>query len=175
MAMELKTKKRILKKRQTGYALLELLFYIALFSVLSLVAIDAMISMAGFFKETSVLSQLAKGEILMERISREVRGSFDINTISSSSLKLNTKDSDGNNKTVQFTLSGSNVQLWENDILIGNLNSSNTLVSNLSFTQINTAKSKAIKISFSVQSVNDKLNRTEYFYNTVVLRGSYQN
>ncbi|MEX2028996.1 MAG: hypothetical protein WD963_00750 [Candidatus Paceibacterota bacterium] len=156
-----------------GYAVLELLFYIALFSILSLVVINAMITMARSFRETSLQAEFVQSGNIMERISREIRQAYDINSITTSSLKLNIKDNLGAEKTVEFLLSGSNVQILENDVLVGNLNSPNTTVTGLTFTQITTAEGKAVKIFFSVQSSNDTLGRTHNFYNTVVLRGSY--
>ena len=109
----------------------------------------------------------------MERISREIKQADSINTISSTDLKLNTKDEAGADKTVEFLLSGSDVQILENDVLTGNLNPESVSVSSLDFTEITTTKSKAVKIILTVSSENDLLNRNEVFYDTVVLRGSY--
>lgn len=156
-----------------GYALLELLFYIALFSILSLVVINAMIIMAKSFRETSLQAEFVRSGTMMERISREIRQSYDVNSITASSLKLNIRDTAGVGKTVEFLLSGSNIHLLENDVLVGNLNAPNIVVTSLTFTQIITDEGKAVKVSFSVQSSNDVSSRTQDFYNTVVLRGSY--
>ena len=43
---------------------------------------------------------------------REIRQAYGINLISTSNLKLNTKDSVGVNKTIEFSLTGSNIRLW---------------------------------------------------------------
>ena len=161
-------------KQNKGYAILELLFYITLFSILSLVVIDAMIIMTKSFKEVTRQAELTRSGNIMERISREVRSSYDINTISANNLKLNTKDSGGADKTIEFLLSGSDIRLLENDILTGNLNAPDVAVSGLAFTQITTPKGKAVKIFFTVKSASDTLNRTQDFYNTIVLRGNYQ-
>jgi len=160
-------------KTKHGYAILELLFYISFFAIISLVVIEAMITMTRSFKEISIQAEWSRGENIMERISREIRTAYEINTIGSGNLKLNTKDSDGENITMQFLLSGSDIQFFNNEVLVGNLNTPNVLVSGLTFTQINTTKGKAIKIFFTVQSAGDILNRTQDFYNTVVLRGIY--
>lgn len=165
----------MIKKDTTkrGYAIIELLFYIALFVVLSLVVISAMITMARSFREISLQSDLTRSGAVMERISREIRQAHDISLIGAGSLELNTKDEAGADKLVKFLLSGSDVQLWENGVLTGNLNAPGILISNLTFTQITTAGGKAVKISLAVQSGNDALNRAYDFYDTVVLRGSY--
>lgn len=161
------------KARERGSTLLELLFYVTFFAVLSLVVINAMIVMAKSFKEVTIHRELVGGGALMERMSREIRQSYDINSISVSNLRLNTKDDAGANKTVEFLLSGSNIQLLENSILTGNLNTSNLVVTGLTFTQITTASGKAVKILLTVKSNNDIQNRTQDFYDTVVLRGNY--
>ncbi len=159
---------------KSGYAILELLFYIAFFAVLSLVVINAMIVMAGSFRETAIQTELAQSGFIMERMGREIRGSYDISSISATDLKLNAKDDAGANKTVEFLLSGFNLELIENSVLTGNLNTPNIKVTSLTFTQITTTKGKAVKILLTVQSTNDALGRTQNFYDTAVLRGIYQ-
>ena len=171
---KLKNKKYL--KKQTlagGYTLVELLFYIALFSVLSLTVINSLVTMTKAFKETTIKIELKQGGDILERMSREIRYAVGINTISASDLKLNTKDDVGADKTVRFLLSGTNVQFFENDVLTGNLNSPNMTVTALTFTQITTTAGNAVKIALIIKSNNDALNRTETFYNTVVLRGDY--
>jgi len=160
-------------QRSRGYVLIETLFYIALFVILSLATISAMITMTKAFKETTIKAELMKGSNIMERISREIRQADSINSISAGSLKLNTKDDAGVDKTVTFLLSGSNIQLLENDVLIGNLNTPNILVDSLVFTEIITVKGKAVKIFLTIRYSYDSLNRTEDFYDTIKLRGDY--
>lgn len=166
---------KIIKKNKikNGYAILELLFYITFFSIFSLLVINSMITMARSFKETTVQAELVQSGTIMERISREIRASYDISSISANDLKLNTKDDAGANKTVEFLLSGANVQLLENSVLVGNLNTPNLTITDLNFTVITTIKGKAVRIVLSVRSNNDSLNRIQDFYDTVVLRGGY--
>ena len=162
-----------IKNWRGGYAILETVFYIALFVILTVAVVDALLLMTRSFKETSVYAELMQGGDVMEKISREIRQAYGINSITSTSLKLNTKDSAGVNKTVEFSLSGSNIRFLENDSFIGNLNTQNISVSNIIFTQINTAKGVAVKVFLTVRSLHDSLNRDQDFYNTIVLRGSY--
>ncbi|MFA6520178.1 MAG: hypothetical protein WCT44_01070 [Candidatus Paceibacterota bacterium] len=152
------------RKNNQGVALLELLFYIALFTMLSLVVINAMITMARSFKETATQAELIQSGSIMERISREIRQASSITSISATDLKLN---------AVEFKLSGSDLQLFENNIFIGNLNTPNIAITGLVFTEITTAQGKAIKIFLSLKSNNDISARIVDFYDTVVLRESY--
>ncbi len=167
-------KKDAVLKNSFGYALLEILFYISLFAILSVVVINAMIVMSKSFRETTIQAEFLNGGEVMERMSREVRGSISISSISASDLVLNTTDSGGSSKTIQFVLSGSDLRFLENGVFTGNLNNPNINITALSFAQITTTEGSGVKISFGVQSDNDRQNRTEYFYNTVVLRGAYQ-
>lgn len=174
-----KTKKIINKvhflkiQKNKGYALLETIFYIVLFAIFSVAVINAMLTMTQSFKETAIQKELMQGSNILERISREIRNAYAVNSISANSLKLNTTDDLGVNKIIEFSLSGSDIRLLEDDVFIGNLNSSNITVVNLAFTQINTTNSIAIKIFLTVRSNHDTQNREENFYDTVVFRGSY--
>jgi type II secretory pathway pseudopilin PulG len=160
-------------KKENGYAILELLFYISIFVVLALVVIDSMIIMSRAFKETSIQAEFLQGGAIMERMSREVRQAYGVSAISSTDLSLNTTDSAGVNKVVRFALSGTNIQLWDAGINIGNMNPPNISVTSLSFTQITTAEGQAIKIVMTIQSSRDTSNRSVEFYDTLVLRGDY--
>ncbi|MDQ3076112.1 MAG: prepilin-type N-terminal cleavage/methylation domain-containing protein [bacterium] len=168
-----------IKKTNRGVSLVELLFYIAVFSVLFLVVINSMIFMTRSFRETVINTDLTQSANIMERMSREIRSASAINTLSSTSLKL---DIVGINPTpgspesgVRFTLSGTNIELYDgSNALIGNLNSPNISVTALNFTQISTSEGSAVKVFMTVKSKRYNSVRTENFYDTVVLRGSYQ-
>jgi len=161
------------KTKSSGYALLEMLFYISLFAILSIVVINSLIVMMKSFKETRINSELTQSGTIMEKISREIRQANSIYSINATLLGLNIKDENGQNRRVQISLSGSDVQLSENDVLVGNLNTPNISILSLNFTQIVTTKGTAIKILLTVKSNHDSQNRTENFYDTVVLRGDY--
>ena len=162
-----------INKTEKGYAIVELLFYIALFAILSVVVINAMLTMTRSLKETSIQIELVQSGNIMERIGREIRASYAINIISATDLVLNTKDNGGANKTVEFLLAGSNLQFLENSILTGNLNTPNISITALTFTQITTTQGQAVKVALTLKSINDAFGRTQNFYDTVVLRGSY--
>lgn len=160
-------------KRNAGYSVIELIFYISLFVIIAIAVINSLFTMTKSLKEVSVQSELASSSAIMERISRETRKAIDINSISSNDIILKTTDDVGASKTVEFHLSGTNLQLLENGVLTGNLNSASLDVTAVNFTQITTLKGKAVKITFSVKSSNDRLARVIDFYDTIALRGLY--
>jgi Tfp pilus assembly protein PilE len=163
------------KRNMGGYTLVETIFYIALFAVLSIAIVDALIAMTRSFRETAVQTDLVKSALIMERITREIKQSYGINSISASDLKLNIKDDLGVNKTVRFVLNGQDVAFYDNDTLIGNLNATNIDVTGLAFTEITTTEGKAVRIVLSVTSTRDTASRIETFYGTLALRGDYGN
>src|SRR3989344_439583 len=165
--------KNKIQKIKGGYTLIETLFYITLFLIFTLAVINSLITMSKAFKEIMIQADLVQFSTVMERISREIRQAYWINSISASSLEVSTKDELGNNKTVKFLLSGSDVQLLENSVLTGNLNTPNTQITTLSFTEITTLAGKAVKIVISVNSARDSTGRVENFYETITLRGDY--
>ena len=142
-----------------GYAMLEILFYIALFAILSIAVIDAMIMMTKSFRETTIHKELIQGGNIMEKITREIRQASEINSISTNNIKFSTTNLDGTSKTIEFSLSGTDIRFLENDVFIGNLNTTNVSVLALNFTQINTTKGNAVKISLRVKSNHDLQNR----------------
>lgn len=165
---------KINKKNKQGYAILELLFYISFFAVISLVVINAMITMARSFKQTSIQAELIQSGNIIERMSREIRQAYDIDmTSTSTNLKLNTKDGGGIDKIIEFKFISPDIQFWDAGINIGNLNIPNITVSDVAFTQIITAKGKAVEIVLTVKSNNDATGNTQNFYDTIILRGAY--
>lgn len=163
------------KKSRGGYAIIETIFYISIFVVLSIAIINSMIYMAKYFKETKVQRELSEGASVIERLSREIRNAYDITSITPTSLKLTTEGEEGTpTKTIDFILSGGEVQMLDDNALVGNINSANITVTALSFTQINTTEGKAVRVTLTVQSESDLLGRTADFFNTVALRGLYQ-
>lgn len=162
-----------MRKTQRGYSLVEVLFYISIFTALSLVVINSLVIMTKAFRETTASADLVQSASIMERISREIRQAKSINFISETDLKLNTKDDAGQNKIVEFKWVNPDVQLLENNALVGNMNTPNIQVTALAFNRINTAEGTAVKVRLSVRSIRDGAGRIETFYDTVVLRGDY--
>lgn len=162
-----------MRQTQRGYSLVEVLFYISIFTALSLVVINSLVIMTKAFRETTASADLVQSASIMERISREIRQANSINFITETDLRLNAKDDAGQNKTVEFKWVNPNVQLLENNALIGNMNTPNIQVTALAFNRINTAEGTAVKVGLSVQSIRDGAGRIETFYDTVVLRGDY--
>jgi hypothetical protein len=160
-------------KTKNGYAILELLFYISFFVVLSLTVIKTLITMASSFRETAVETELIQSGTILEKMSREIRSAYNLDSVGANDLIFEVRDNNGVTKTEEFVLSGSDLQFFENGVLTGDLNTPKIMITELNFLQITTAKSKAIKISLALRSTDDTSDNTQRFYDTIVLRGSY--
>jgi type II secretory pathway component PulJ len=165
--------------KKSGFTLVEMIIYIAFFAILSILAIEAlMVVMRSFYtlRLTQNINQSAT--TALERMSREVRNAYDIDTAGSTfnanpgHLTLRTKDAGGANTTVEFYVNGSQIGIKEGGVDKGSLMEKSTTVTNLIFRQITTANSKAIKIEMSLHDTHGVLSRDAVFYDTILLRGS---
>lgn len=163
------------KKLNKGFSLIEMVFYISIFIILSLVTIDAIIVLTKSFKTTKVNVELAQAGTIIEKISREIKQAESVTLTSSTNITINTFDEDGNAKVIRYLLSGTNLEVYENGsgTSAGNLNPSNIKITSLSFTDLNTTLSNAIRIYMRVGSNHYNSTKQVDYYNTIVLRGGY--
>ncbi|MBU2263346.1 hypothetical protein KJ750_01675, partial [Patescibacteria group bacterium] len=106
-------------------------------------------------------------EVAMERMTREIRFAYDIDGSSDlSHLVLNTD--------VEFYLDSGKIMIIDRGTNAVALTSDDLTVTNLIFRQINSSSvSKAVKIEMAIQGSSGNYQKTENFYNTAILRGSY--
>ncbi len=159
-----------------GFSLIEIIIYLSIFTMLSVLVINSFITVMRSFSTTREnISLLEAGINSMERISREIRQS-NVVDLTSSNLSLNNTD-DATSR--RFTKEGDLFNLYEcNNIgscntLSGNLLGPNILLENLVFRRIETTESEAIKIEMSLRDARSKTDKVENFYNTIILRGGY--
>lgn len=164
-----------INKNKRGFSLIEIIFYIAIFAIFSLVIIQTLVLMTKSFRTTQIQKDIVQGGEIMERIIREIKVATNINSITTNTINLRKDDDLGTavGDTTEFVLNGNNINLLEDSVLIGNLNSSNVIVNNLTFTQITTTQGVAVKVYLSLSSTKDSTNKVYEFYDTAVLRGSY--
>ena len=165
-------------KNNKGITLMETVFYVSIFALMSIVIINCLIVMMKSYKETIITRNLVQGGIMIEKISREIRQAYDIDPASTGTdLKLLTTDNSGNPRTVEFEYDQTGLMaIVENGVSFGDLTISNVKVANnFAFTPITTAKGKAVKIHLNIRSTNDTTGLyVQDFDDTIVLRGSYQ-
>lgn len=167
-------------KRRHGFTLVEMIIYVAFFSVLSILTVNATITvMKSFYalRMSQNISQSATTAI--ERMSHEIRNSYAVDTTNSvfssspGQLSLLAKDSLGTTYTIRFYVNAANqLALQVAGVEKGVLLAKTVTVTNLVFRQVTTTGSKAIKIEMSLRDSRQGTSKVVKFYDTVVLRGS---
>lgn len=169
----MKTKKIHLNK---GFSIIELIVYLAIFTAMSVVVINSFIIVLSTFSTIRTNQDLLdSGSVSMDRISREIRQAKSIDVVNSTSdtLQLNSTNSSGDNVVIKFKKDGILLNLYEDGNIVGNLLAQNIILNSISFDRISTGKSEGVKIKMILQDSRSKANKTENFYDTVVLRGGY--
>jgi competence protein ComGC len=157
----------------TGFTLVEMLIYVALMTIITIIIVQVLMvvlkSNKISFAEINIRNS---GYTAMEGMLREIYASENIATTSSGVLEMN----QGTNIVRFAVLSDLSLNFYEGagtPILVGPLTSKGILVKSLIFTPINTGKSKAIRIQMQLESTINDQTKSNWFYGTAILRGSY--
>jgi len=165
---------------RTGFTLVEMIIYVAFFTILSVLTVNATIMVMKSFYSLRLTQNLNQSAtVALERMGREIRNAYDINSAQSTfgtspgRLTLNTKDAGGSNTTMEFYVdAGNQLRLKEGGVEKGPLVTKGVTFTNLVFRSITTPKSKAVKIEMTITDSRSTLIKTTKFYDTIVLRGS---
>lgn len=167
------------QKNKKGFSLIEIVIYIAIFSMVSLLVIKSLsLSMKSFAATRTNIILEEAGLNSIERISREIRASNSIDLVNSDLsngiLKLNSLDASGAPMDVQISNDNGKLDLYEGGVLLGNLLGANVTLENLSFSPISTTHSQGLKVNISIKSNYGASDKQANFYDTLILRGSYK-
>ena len=164
----------------TGFALAEMLVYISIMTVISIAMIDVIVVVTRTSKQSYTYNNIKNSAISgLERVVRDTKSAISIDmgqsVLNSSNgvLFLNSKDSDGNDKTIKFYLNSQTLKVDVNGSYVGPLTLRDTRVLSLIFTPIDTGNSKAIRIKMVIEGGAPGFVKNENFYSSVILRGSY--
>lgn len=165
-----------IKSFTKGNSLIELIVYLAIFSVLCLVIIKSLVTSMTVYGQSQGYRKLqAQGELVMERITHELRqatsASITSSGVSPSTLTLTGKDTSGTSQTFKFDLSGANaVQITTNSTVVSPLTGGNIKASSLIFTTVSTSKGTAVKVNLTLTTTSG-YSVSAPFQTTVFLRG----
>ncbi|KKU21986.1 MAG: hypothetical protein UX33_C0017G0002 [Candidatus Azambacteria bacterium GW2011_GWC1_46_13] len=159
---------------QKGFTLIELIIYIAIFAVISLVLTDFFITLAKVRAQTE-----ARGEVrqnlsrTMERLSQVIHSASGVNSASGNTLSLAMTDS-AKNPTI-FTVTENALTIQEGASPATALTSDKVIIGKLSFASINNPSPAKKSVQLSVTVDYDAKERPDYIYSssattTAVLR-----
>lgn len=167
-----------IKNNKKGSSLIETLLYVGLLSIMVASITSGLGILLKTYQKIKVERKIENSAIAsMDRIQREIRNANSVNVGSSSFnssngiLSLEGIDTSGNTTSFRFYLSGGKIYIDENGTVLGPLSSSGVNVSSLLFNYVSTTTSAMVKTTMTLSSGSS----TEHiFYNSAILRGSYE-
>lgn len=169
-------KKRNFKNDIFGYSIIEIIVYLAIFAVMSVLVINSFITVLSSFNVTSFNRKLLEsGTVSMERMTREIRQAESIDA-SSTSNSLVLQVSSGYmcfKRTDDGNLNFSTGSTTSCTISQGDLLDDDVSLTSIAFRKITTTESQAVKIEMVLEYNEGTTTRSENFYNTTLLRGAY--
>lgn len=168
-----------------GFTLVEMIIYLAIMTVITIALIRSLVIVLNSNRASFADSNIRNSAYsAMENMVREIRGSQSIDTVNSvlypsqtGILQLNQVDTSGNPYIVRFSTSSSLALNFSEGsttpALAGPITLNGTKVMNLIFTKINTGNSQAVRIQMNLSATVNGQTRTQWFYDTVILRDSY--
>lgn len=169
------------KKNSKGFSLIEMLVYISMLVIMLLLIVQMISSILKTERTSASARRIESSAIFaLDRIGREIRNAESVDATSvlnttSGSLVLNSLNASGTPVISEFSLISGVLHLKTNGVDTGALTRSNVTVTQLKFNLLTSSTTEAVKIELKLDSGTSTTYRTETFYSTVVLRGTYDN
>lgn len=167
-------------RTQSGFSLLEVVVYVALFSTLSLTVANSMIQTVRGFNYLRASRDIDTASVfIMERLAADIKNATSIDAGNSTfgtspgRLTLNVTNASGTPMTTEYFVLANNLRIKEAGVDVGSLMSATARIQSLKFFSINTGGTSGIKIELQLQSTRGVVMVNENFYNTIMLRGTY--
>ncbi|MHB1118279.1 MAG: prepilin-type N-terminal cleavage/methylation domain-containing protein [Minisyncoccota bacterium] len=166
--------------RSRGFTLVEMIVYVAILSVVAVLATNVTLAMTRAFTDLRVSRDLnSSATVLFERLTRDIRSANGIDVaqstfnVSPGRLTLNTKDSLGANTTIEFYVENGLIKMNEGGIAQGAIMTASTRIDSFVVRQLLNANTAAVTVEATISATRGDITQTRNFYTTVVLRGTY--
>lgn len=163
-----------------GLSLVEVVLYVGLFSLLSIIAVNAILQTVTAFANLRSSRDMNDSAVkVMERLTRDIKSATSVDLANSvfganpGKLSLFTVNASGTPLTVLYYVSSSTLSVKENGVDKGALTSSRSLVDGLVFSYITTGNTVGVKVNLRLRPSRGDSSDSNYFYDTVILRGTY--
>jgi len=166
-------------KNTVGFTLPEVILYLFIFAVVSVLAVNLFITMAKSFSEVKANRLLSSaGSSVADRLSRDIRSAVEINigsTLGSSPgvLIIEVPDGLGDTDSYKYQITSGALHLYIDDVDQGALTPAGISITSLIYYGITTKASSAVRFTFTLQTINVSAGRSENFYGSAALRGGY--
>ena len=163
-----------------GFSLVEMLIYVSILSLMLVVIINTIGTLTSSLRRIKSTKAIESSSIaVLERVIRETRDATSVNGAQSvlgsnpGTLSLNSKDINGNARTVLFSVIGGRLHVTENGVDQGPLTQGEITIQNIVFQSTTTQNSTGIKVDLKMSAGTSTAYRSEQFYSSAVLRGAY--
>lgn len=163
-----------------GFTLVELIVYVAILAVVTVLAIQSTMTMTRAFADLRVSRDLnSSATALFERITRDVRSAESVDTAQSTlgtspgRLMLNTTDTSGTAMTVEYYVESGLVKIRENGVAQGAIMGSHTTIGSFVVRHLTNITTEAVRVEATITATRGDITKTRSFYTTTVIRGSY--
>lgn len=153
-----------------------MIIYVSILAMLMLVVISTLVTMTRSYRTLKVSKNLNHSAVVaMERMTREIRNARTVITAQSTfdahpgRLYLQQPGTD----TTEFFMEDGLLKMNKNGVYEGPLTTSDAVVTDLTFTYGTTTQSENVRIDLTLEATSGDKVKTERFYASVVLRGSY--
>ena len=164
-------------KLTKGYSLAEMIIYIAILSIVSILVINTVLSFTRGYRDVMALRMIDHSSLdVMERITRDIRSATQIDNVNSvfgtnPGVLMLVSTVNGVSTVTKFYLEKGIIKLDINGSYFGPLTLFNTTVNSLVFTKLDSGISNAVKIDMTVSSTAGGVTKTKTYHSTIVLRG----
>lgn len=169
-----------IRQSSKGFSILEVVLYVGLFSMLSVIAVNSMMQTVNAFNHLRSSRDMNDSAVkVMERLTRDIKSSTSVDLANSTfnaspgRLTLNTVNASGTPMVVEYYVTGNALHIKENGVDEGSLISSRTEIEGLVFYYISTGQTVGVKINLRLRPSRGQVVDENYFYNTIILRGTY--
>lgn len=166
-------------KKQSGYSLIELLVYVALFAVVLIIFVQGAIELLNTYAQYSANRIVRNTSLeLFERVGHELRDAQTINVSSSvftthpGTLAYITNE-DEMNMNSSIILDNGSLLLYEESNLVGPLTPEEIEVSDFVLYHLNNTSSEMVVIEVTLSTTKRNVTVEKSYRDAFVLRGSY--
>jgi type II secretory pathway pseudopilin PulG len=171
------TKKIKFFKNNPGYSLVEMIIYISVLSIISILSINTILSFTRSYRDLGALRIVEhSGTDAMERMTRDIRSASSIDMANSSFgtnpgiLSIITTV-DGVSTVKKFYVQDNIIKVDVGGTYFGPLTLSNASVTSLTFRQLNSGISDAVKIDMTISGTVGEITKTNTYHSTIILKG----
>ncbi len=159
-----------------GFSLMEILVYLAILLVVSLIVIGTFLSLKGVFGQARAHHVLAEaGETTLERIVFETERASTVDVAGSTfDTSPGVLALSNGTETREFSLSGTQLHVIENGVDMGPLTPATVVVDSLVFSHYVNTHTDAVRISLTLHVLGSTPSLTRTFTTFSVLRNTYE-